>query len=134
MIKRLWNWLSNFFGKKEEPKPTEKVVVKFERKIPPSPEGTTPELLRLKERARELSRVGSEDVESRKERLARQEWLPKPPKPDLMKKLRLKMRAKRLPKPTSKAVHADIGRYMRGKGQHKGYRRSVKARVQPEDD
>jgi len=130
MIKQLWNWLLKFFGKKKQELQPADSTMKAEESIETKlhveeseaekfqatePRERTPELLSLEERAR-------------------QEWLPKPPKPDPIKKLRLRMRVKRLPKPTSRAVHADIGRYMRGKGQHKHYRRSVKARVQPEED
>lgn len=49
-------------------------------------------------------------------------------------RVRIPVAAPRRRRP-KKAVHQDIGKFMRGiKRQHKWYRRSVKAKVQPEED
>ena len=73
-----------------------------------------------------------ERLEAQQERLVRERWLPEPkPKPRVR---RVRGRGHGLPKPKSKAVHADISRFMKGsKHQHKWYRRSVRAKIDPED-
>ena len=63
------------------------------------------------------------------EQVIREEWLPRPKRP-----LRHGRPGSRR-RPKSNAVHKDISRFMRGsKHQHKWYRRSVRVRVEPEED
>ena len=95
-------------------------------------------------RKEDLSRVSSEKVERLKadvregqlareaqlEQLIRDSYLPTPPKPRRRPGARRPSR-----RPKSKAVHQDIGRFMKGgKRQHKWYRASKKAKIQPEED
>jgi len=76
------------------------------------------------------SRLIEDSVFKTKEELERERWLPEPPK--------LRPRTKRLPshKPSSSPVHHDISKFMKGKskGHHRWYRRSTRARIQPEED
>ena len=62
------------------------------------------------------------------EEAIREEWLPTP-------KQHRRQLPQRRRQPKTKAIHHDIGKFMPGsKHQHKWYRRSVKAKVQLEED
>ena len=62
------------------------------------------------------------------EEAIRKEWLPTP-------KQHRRQLPQRRRRPKTKAIHHDIGKFMRGsKHQHKWYRHSVKRKIQPEED
>jgi len=117
----LWQKIKNFFrqiGGKDLPN----AVVKEPMERLPSPYHEILEITVAEGRP-----MTTKEIEQK----FREQYLPESPKPP-----KIRRRHPGLPKFGAAAKNVDLGKFMKGKskGHHKDYRRSVKRRLQPEED